>query len=380
MDKKRIRVLYVVPRCASTGPLFVLRDIIRFCDRDAFSLQLIALGEEIPERCCWDEFAAMLPCEHVLTSLKESLLGRMAPLAAAIDSFSPHVIHSMGALPDIAVSRIHPEKQLVTIHCDFRANYTETYGKLPGIALSRLHMRAVRKAKQAVAVSDSLSQTYDGEYRFHPSCIRNGVVIDPRGEEDKGLLRQRLGLPKERTIFVCAATFSQGKNQSFLADIFEKQGANAPLLLLLGDGSMWPKLQATYQNAQNVRMPGRVNNVRDYLHAADYYVSASRSEGMPLSVLEALAAGLPVLLSDIPPHREIAALAQPGGELFQRDDGASFAKAMERLMGRDRRLASRCAREAGEKHFNAVAMSQAYQQLYRSLRQDHREEAPACQP
>ena len=367
MDKTRVRVLYVVPRCAPTGPLFVLRDIIRFCDRDAFSLHLIALDAENPERCCWDEFSAMLPCERVLTSLKEALLGQMAPLAAAIEGFSPDVIHSMGALPDIAISRMHPEKQLITIHCDFRTDYTDVYGKLPGIALSRLHMKAVRRAKKAVAVSDSLSQIYDREYRFHPSCIRNGVVIGPPGEEDKALLRQRLGLPKDRTIFVCAATFSQRKNQRFLADMFEKQGSDALLLLLLGDGSIWPELRAAYQSAQNVRMPGRVNNVREYLCAADYYVSASRSEGMPLSVLEALAAGLPVLLSDIPPHREIAALAHVGGELFQQDDGASFAQAMERLMGRDRRLASKCAREAGEKHFNATTMSQAYQQLYRSL-------------
>ena len=41
-----------------------------------------------------------------------------------------------------------------------------------------------------------------------------------------------------------------------------------------------------------------VNN--NYLRAADYYVSASRTEGMPLGVLEAMAEGLPLLLSDIP--------------------------------------------------------------------------------
>lgn len=50
---------------------------------------------------------------------------------------------------------------------------------------------------------------------------------------------------------------------------------------------------------------GFVDNVVPWLQASDLFVSASASEGMPLAVLEALSCGLPALLSDIPPHREI---------------------------------------------------------------------------
>lgn len=50
---------------------------------------------------------------------------------------------------------------------------------------------------------------------------------------------------------------------------------------------------------------GMAHNVADYLDQSDIFVSSSKEEGMPLSVLEAMAHGLPCILSDIPAHREI---------------------------------------------------------------------------
>ena len=101
-------------------------------------------------------------------------------------------------------------------------------------------------------------------------------------------------------------------------------------LCLLGDGPLL--LSACRQlagNQQNIFLPGLVHNVADYLRAADLFVSASHAEGMPNAVLEALAASLPVILSDIPAHREVLENCSEAGWLFAPSDPtASRASAL----------------------------------------------------
>ena len=58
-------------------------------------------------------------------------------------------------------------------------------------------------------------------------------------------------------------------------------------------------------HCENILFEGNVNNVPEYLNIADYYISASKAEGLPNSVLEAGCMGLQLILSDIPEHKEI---------------------------------------------------------------------------
>jgi glycosyltransferase involved in cell wall biosynthesis len=66
----------------------------------------------------------------------------------------------------------------------------------------------------------------------------------------------------------------------------------------------------------NISLKGKVIDVDEYLEAADCFVSASLSEGLPNSVIEALAWGLPIILSDIPEHREIQQIEKRSDDLF----------------------------------------------------------------
>jgi glycosyltransferase involved in cell wall biosynthesis len=80
-------------------------------------------------------------------------------------------------------------------------------------------------------------------------------------------------------------------------------------LLMLGDGPEGPEIRRLLKEAgvvENVHFPGQVNRVElpEYYRAADVYLSTSYSDGSSISLLEALACGLPVLVSDIPGNQE----------------------------------------------------------------------------
>jgi len=77
-------------------------------------------------------------------------------------------------------------------------------------------------------------------------------------------------------------------------------------LTFIGDGPLLKNLMR--QKHDNIIFKGLIdrNMVYEELHRSDLFVSMSRTEGLPVAVLEAMAAALPVILSDINPHREIA--------------------------------------------------------------------------
>jgi glycosyltransferase involved in cell wall biosynthesis len=80
-------------------------------------------------------------------------------------------------------------------------------------------------------------------------------------------------------------------------------------LLMPGTGTLFDKVKAVFAKADlfnRVSMPGQISqdDLPSYYHAADLYLSASLSDGSSVSLMEALASGLPVAVTDIPSNRE----------------------------------------------------------------------------
>lgn len=101
-------------------------------------------------------------------------------------------------------------------------------------------------------------------------------------------------------------------------------------LVMLGNGSMKDRLVQIFQEAdvlEQVSFPGQISqeNLPPYYHRADIYICASHSDGTSISLLEALACGKPVIMSDIPGHRE---WVTPGvqGWLFPDGDAQTMAQ------------------------------------------------------
>ena len=372
MNKRKIRVLYLVPYCVAGGFIQVIRSIMQSCSRESFELFLMTMEPERSDNSFLPLFPKDVRHIFVPTSKTDVLIGRTRRIRREIGQIGPDVIHTFGAIPDLLVSRLYPEKQITILHSYYVTDYAHRYGMIPGMALAALQLRALRRADTVVSCSASLAKQYREGLRLDVPWIRNGVVAEETPAYSRESLRRKLGLPQDRRIFVYAAGFTELKNQAFLIRAFEKLPANDSLLLLLGDGPRYPELLRKYGTYKHTLLKGSVLNVRDYLLAADYYVSSSLLEGLPMAVLEAMAAGLPLLLSEIGPHSEIMALSKGSGELFRPDDGDSFAAAFRRLVTGDIRRMSSCSRDAFLRHFSAEDMSRQYQQLYREIERKNR--------
>lgn len=110
-------------------------------------------------------------------------------------------------------------------------------------------------------------------------------------------------------------------------------------------------------------------SVFEHLLDTDLFISTSRGEGLPVAVLEAMACRCPVVLSDIPPHREIAA-GVDFIPLIQPDHTAGFARAISYfcdMTPHERRAIGQKCRDLVTQRFSLTAMHAGYDAIYAAM-------------
>lgn len=161
------------------------------------------------------------------------------------------------------------------------------------------------------------------------------------------------------------------KNHSTTLEAFKECHDNKSTLVVIGEGALKNHLEHEIQEldlGQRVELTGVLprDEVFVRLAVADLFVSASNGEGLPVSVLEAMACQCPVVLSDIPPHREIT----DGVDfipLVHPDDVLGFAREIRkyRLMApSERRAIGEKCRELVKSRFSLSRMHDGYDRVY----------------
>jgi glycosyltransferase involved in cell wall biosynthesis len=164
------------------------------------------------------------------------------------------------------------------------------------------------------------------------------------------------------------------KNHATVLRAFELCRRDGDRLVYVGEGSERQLLVseiAARDLEEDVELLGllRREQVYQQMASADVYVSASHGEGLPIAVLEAMVARRPVILSDIPPHREIA---EGAGfiPLLDPDSVDGFAAEIARIRAlspaRRAEIGDRC-RAHVERRFALANMHAGYEEIYREL-------------
>lgn len=120
-------------------------------------------------------------------------------------------------------------------------------------------------------------------------------------------LRKELGIPENAFVLIYAAEFSRRKSQNVIIRAMEHLPKQV-WLVLAGEGALREECQKLARGLgleERVLFPGQVRDIPAWYAMADAAVSASRSEGLPFNVMEAMYAGLPVVASQVKGHTDL---------------------------------------------------------------------------
>jgi len=206
--------------------------------------------------------------------------------------------------------------------------------------------------------------------------IHNGVDVDYFAEDVPSNIRDELGIGSDSLVAVSIARFSAEKGHSFLIRSIARLMKESTVFswrnivfLLVGDGGT---LEESKKLAEELGVSGHIvfagyrSDVRNILKGSDIYICHSEYEALPISILEAMACGLPVITTDVGGTGEIVNEKSQCGIRVKYGDSDGMANAMK-LLFEDRNLREEYGRnglETVRKEFSLKSMAEKTWQVY----------------
>lgn len=357
-NRRLIRVVHLVSSLNVGGLEMVVLHLARYCDRDRFS----------PHVLCLQEAGKLAPAIERLGIRVESLdcpeLSKGKTLfrvAQRLRQLRPQILHThnmnphfFGALAACAVG------VPVVIHTKHGRNYPDRrVAVLKNWFLSFFTNRVVTVSSDAATVVRQIEHVPTQR----TTVIRNGIDIDrfpPVVRNGKcggkeAIHVGRLNISKDQTTLLHAARIVADTDKDFR-------------LTIVGDGPERDQLHSLTQELKLekiVRFLGERHDVNALLAQADFFVLSSVEEGIPLTVLEAMAAGLPVVATRVGGNAEVVIPNQTGLLVKSREPpdlaGAMLAMLDDPEKARRMGLAGR---DRVEREFDVKKVTASYESLY----------------
>jgi len=279
------------------------------------------------------------------------------------------VLHAQQAhlqsIATLLVARITGAPGLLTLHL----RVARPAGRFRRLLLALTEWFAIHAASKVIAVSQSVAESFEEREVL---IIENGVNTNRFAPAlDREAVRKSLGLGRSPT-FLFAGRWSRTKG----LDLLLRAATGTALrdldfrLLILGEPARdEPGLieeTVPKPSRDRLRVVGRVSEeeLPSYLCAADVFVLPSRIEGMPIAALEALACGVPLLVSDIPALKRLI-VGTGAGWTFRSEDVGDLERAIVEILstgrGPDQRVR---AREEAVHRYSLDTMATRYLELY----------------
>lgn len=307
MDGVR-KILIIAAQLRIGGAEKVARDIGLYADPDVYEFHYVVFGDTVGE-------------------FEQQLLARgcrVFHLAEPSDSYRKYLRDLLSLMREHHYHAVHA-------HTMFSCGWVMLAAKLCGVPVRITHSHSalingrslVKSVYEAVMRFLILTCSTDlvacgvkaGQRLFGPRAWESRGNLVPNGidipgfacdESKRSATRGELGAG-DRFILGHAGHLAEVKNQKFLLELMPQILERRPdaLLLLLGEGPDRPMLEKRIREMgleDHVIMTGNVTNVADYLSAMDVFVFPSLFEGLPLSILEVQANGLPCVISDAVPE------------------------------------------------------------------------------
>lgn len=298
---------------------------------------------------------------------------------------TPFVAHYAG----VALARRLGIPAIVSYHTLFEEYLHHYIPFLPRTwlgSLARRHSRRQCNEVDGIIVPSSAMAERLREYGVNTDLeiLPTGIPLQRFARGDRTAFRQRHGLSPEQPLALFVGRVAHEKNIGFLLEALELARRNIPDLCLLvtGEGPARPALERQAEQLglqENIRFLGyldRETELPDAYAGADLFVFASRTETQGLVLLEAMAAGLPVLGLAAMGTRDI--LMPERGCRVGIDDAPRFAEQMTHLLKTPelrRQLAEEARRYAAE--WSDRAMATRLRLFYETVYRKHGRPYPA---
>jgi glycosyltransferase involved in cell wall biosynthesis len=363
-------VLHILPNFDSGGAERMAVNLMRTLSRDRFEVGAISLFD--PAGTELEEVLAQSGIPVWYLGKRRGLDPRMfARIARVLRRFRPHVVHTHRyvlryALPPVLGCRI--PATVHTVH-----NLAEKEVDRPG---QWVHRVAFKCGVTPVAIAEEVYDSLQGLYGVGGlPLIPNGIPMEPyrRPSVAREAWRELEGFSSEDVLFVCVARLSHQKNPVLLLESFARGPASDPgsRLLFVGEGEFRSELEKRVKAMglqEKVHLLGVRPDVPEILNAADVFVLASDWEGNPLSVMEAMAAGTPVISTAVGGVPELIEDSR-SGLLVPKGDAEALSRAMSYLLETPeaREVLGKASVERAVELFDARVMTRAYEELYESV-------------
>jgi len=227
-----------------------------------------------------------------------SYLREYRSLSALVARLQPGVVHTHGYRADViggAVARAHRVPTVSTVH-------GFTGGGRRNWLYERVQSLALRRADAVIAVSAPLVQRLadDGVPRHKIHCIPNGFtpLVDT---VTRAAARHRLGIRTDALVAGWVGRLSREKGADVMLDALAESDPRWQLSVI-GEGDELNHLRrqaATLRISSRVAWHGPIANAGSLLTAFDAFVLSSRTEGTPITLLEAMNAGVPIVATRV---------------------------------------------------------------------------------
>jgi len=234
---------------------------------------------------------------------------------------------------------------------------------------------AARHAAMNIAVSSSVADQVRKRLRLKEQQVRviaNGVPV-PDAARIESVKAMRKVARKSGLQLINVGRMVPLKSQRQLIYAMAELVKNFPdiRLTILGDGELMADLKHLAEAegvASRIDFPGTVDDVAENLARADIFLSCSEKEGMPVSILEAMAWELPVVASDIPGNRSVVKEGETG-YLFELHNTNQLVERVVAVVENPELAAAVASRgrRMVEREFSAAACEHSHASLYQEL-------------
>jgi glycosyltransferase involved in cell wall biosynthesis len=365
-----IKLLLLIPTLDRSGAEKQFTLLATRLSREEFDVHAVALTRSGPYEAALRDAGIRLTVLHKRMRVDPIALWRLKSL---IDAEQPDIVHSWIFAANayarlVAGSQPRP-KIIVSERC------VDSWKSGWQLWLDR---RQIGRTTRLVGNSASVAEFYRG-LGFpaeRTAVIRNGVEIpaEPAADRDRALAEFQIP-PGSRVIGFVGRLARQKRVQDIIwAMQLLQQLTDRVYLLLVGDGPERNDLitLARHMGCEHlVRFAGTRADASRLIGLCNVFWLASEFEGMSNSIMEAMAAGVPVVASDIPPNRELVVNGETG-YLVRVGDSVGMAQFTDRILA-DASLAQRlgaAGRERMRDNFSIDRMVAAHAELYREVLRD----------